>query len=159
VGFEIRNAEPSDHAPIIAVVDEWWGGRQMADGLPKLFFVHFRDTSFVAVEDGAIRGFVTGFRSQTIPNQAYIHYVGIDPETRGSGLGRLLYPRFFEAARALGCTEVHCVTSPVNKQSIAFHQAMGFECLPGDSEVDGVPVFTDYDGKGGSRVRFRRYLS
>ena len=158
MGLEIRHAEPSDYASIIAVVDEWWGGRQMVDGLPKLFFVHFRETSFVAVEDGAIRGFVTGFRSQTFSEQAYIHYVGIDPATRGVGLGRLLYERFFEAARALGCTEVQCVTSPINTKSIAFHRAMGFKCLPGDSEIDGVAVFTDYDGRGGSRVRFRRSL-
>jgi predicted GNAT superfamily acetyltransferase len=158
VEIEIRHAEPADYAPVIAVVDEWWGGRQMADGLPKLFFVHFRDTSFVATQDGAIRGFVTGFRSQTYLHQAYIHYVGIDPSTRGSGLGRRLYERFFEVSRALGCTEVHCVTSPINKQSIAFHTAMGFDALPGDTEVDGVPVATDYDGKGGSRVRLRRLL-
>lgn len=155
MGLKIRHAEPSDYAPIIAVVDEWWGGRQMVDGLPKLFFVHFRDTSFVAVEGDTIRGFVTGFRSQTFPEQAYIHYVGIDPAVRGAGLGKQLYNRFFEAARALGCTEVHCVTSPVNTKSIAFHRAMGFESLPGDSELDGVPVATDYDGRGGSRVRFR----
>jgi ribosomal protein S18 acetylase RimI-like enzyme len=158
VGIEIRHAEPADYAPIIAVVDEWWGGRQMADGLPKLFFVHFRETSFVATEGDAIRGFVAGFRSQTFPHQAYIHYVGIDPAARGSGLGRRLYERFFTAARALGCTEVHCVTSPINTQSIAFHTAMGFEALPGHTEVDGVPVAIDYDGNGGSRVRFRRDL-
>ncbi|MCC6792265.1 MAG: GNAT family N-acetyltransferase [Thermomicrobiales bacterium] len=156
--FEIRHAEPKDYAPIIAVVDEWWGGRQMADGLPKLFFVHFRETSFVAESQGTIRGFVTGFRSQSYPEQAYIHYVGIDPATRGSGLGRTLYQRFFEAARTLGCSEVQCVTSPANTTSISFHKAMGFECLLGDAEAGGVPYSTDYDGPGGSRVRFRRTL-
>ena len=159
MGYEIRHLEPADYAPVISVVDDWWGGRQMADGLPKLFFVHFRDTSFVAERDGEIAGFVTGFRSQTFPEQAYIHYVGIDPSARGSGLGRLLYERFFAAARLLSCTEVHCVTSPVNSGSIAFHKVMGFECLPGDAEQDGVPFYTDYDGRGGSRVRFRKVLT
>jgi predicted GNAT superfamily acetyltransferase len=159
VDFEFRHAEPSDYARIIAVVDEWWGGRQMADGLPKLFFVHFRETSFVAERDGSIVGFVTGFRSQSFPEIAYIHYVGIDPSVRGGGLGRALYECFFDAARRLGCAEVQCVTSPINKQSIAFHRAMGFEPLPGDAESDGVPISTDYDGKGGSRVRFRKVLT
>lgn len=156
--FEIRHAEPKDYAPIIAVVDDWWGGRQMADGLPKLFFVHFRETSFVAEDRGVIRGFVAGFRSQTYPEQAYIHYVGIDPATRGSGLGRTLYQRFFDAARTLGCTEVQCVTSPANTTSIAFHKAMGFECLPGNAERDGVPYFTDYDGPGASRVLLKKCI-
>ena len=39
--IRIRNAEPSDYPPIISVINEWWGGRNMADILPKLFFVHF----------------------------------------------------------------------------------------------------------------------
>lgn len=39
-----------------------------------------------------------------------------------------------------------------------FHAQMGFEILPGDAEVDGVAVTTNYDGKGGARVLFRRRL-
>jgi len=159
VDFEVRHAEPSDYATVIAVVDEWWGGRQMADGLPKLFFVHFRYTSFVAEQAGTIIGFVAGFRSQTFPEVAYIHYVGIDPAVRGGGVGRALYERFFKAALRLGCSEVQCVTAPVNRKSIAFHRALGFEFLPGDAESDGVPYSTDYDGRGASRVRFRKYLT
>jgi predicted GNAT superfamily acetyltransferase len=158
MAITIRHAEPADYGPIIAVVDEWWGGRQMAAGLPKLFFVHFRDTSFVAEVDGRIAGFLCGFRSQTYPEQAYIHYVGIDPACRGRGIGRLLYERFFAAARALGCAAVSCVTSPVNTSSIAFHLAMGFEPLPGDAEADGTPFQTDYDGPGEPRVRFVQKL-
>ncbi|HVW90860.1 MAG TPA: hypothetical protein VHC01_15480, partial [Gaiellaceae bacterium] len=62
----IRHAEPGDYARVIGVVDDWWGGRRMAPMLPKLFFVHFRDTSFVAEEEGGrIVGFLCGFRSQT----------------------------------------------------------------------------------------------
>ena len=37
----IRPLRPSDHAPLIAVIDEWWGGRPMAQMLPRLFFDHF----------------------------------------------------------------------------------------------------------------------
>lgn len=150
----LRHLEPSDYAPIIAVVDDWWGGRKMAEGLPKLFFVHFRQTNFAAVEGDAIVGFLAGFRSQTFPEQAYIHYVGVDPNRHGRGIGRMLYARFFAATRELGCTEVHCVTSPVNKTSIAFHTAMGFAIEPGDKEIDGIAVASDYDGRGGDRVRF-----
>lgn len=158
-GTLIRYADAKDYAPIIAAVDEWWGGRAMADGLPRLFFVHFGETTFVAEVDGAIAGFVAGFRSQSYPTQAYIHYVGIDPRARGRGLGRQLYERFFDAARSLGCTEVRCVTSPSNSGSIAFHLAMGFTVDPGDAVLDGMPYTTDYDGRGADRVRFRRKLT
>lgn len=67
----IRPVEPHDYPSIISVVDEWWGGRPMAAMLPQLFFVHFRSTSFAAVVDGEIVGFLIGFVSQTFPDQAY----------------------------------------------------------------------------------------
>jgi ribosomal protein S18 acetylase RimI-like enzyme len=138
----IRHAEPSDHPRVIAVVDDWWGGRPMAAMLPKLFFVHFRDSSFVAEEEGELAGFLCGFRSQTFENEAYIHFVGVDPGRRGSGLGRQLYERFF-AAIAPPRTIVRAVTSPVNEGSVAFHRALGFE-------VEAIQE--DYDGRGEARV-------
>jgi hypothetical protein len=73
----IRHPDASDHQPIIAVVDDWWGGRRMADMLPKLFFIHFQPTSFVAEHDGRIVAFLIGFVSQTFPEEAYIHFVGL----------------------------------------------------------------------------------
>ena len=33
----IRPLPPSDHDPVIAVIDEWWGGRPMAQMLPRLY--------------------------------------------------------------------------------------------------------------------------
>ena len=138
----IRNAEPADYPRVLGVVDEWWGGRKMAAMLPKLFFVHFRDTSFVADgDDGALAGFLCGFRSQTFADEAYVHFVGVNPGTRGGGLGRELYERFFAAVAPR--TIVRAVTSPVNERSVAFHLAIGFEV----ERIDD-----DYDGKDQSRV-------
>ena len=144
----IRPLEPGDYGPVIAVVDEWWGGRSMAAMLPKLFFVHFRDTSFVAEEGERLAAFLCGFRSQTFDDEAYIHFVGVDPEQRGSGLGRELYERFFDAVRPR--TIVRAVTSPVNERSVAFHQALGFEVERVDEE---------YDGRGEPRVLLIKHLS
>ena len=158
MNYAIRFAEPSDYPPIIRVVDAWWGGRRMADMLPRLFFVHFSGTSFVAEAPGRVVAFLVGFRSQRYPDQAYIHFVGVDPASRGSGVGRALYEHFFDHVAALGCTEVHCVTSPSNTGSLAFHVAMGFEALPGDAKAAGVSYATDYDGPGESRVRLRKRL-
>ena len=55
----------------------------MVDMLPKLFFVHFRDTSFVAERDGELAGFLVGFLSQSEPEEAYVHFVGVSPAERG----------------------------------------------------------------------------
>jgi hypothetical protein len=65
IDLVIRHAEAGDYKAVITIVDDWWGGRRMALMLPKLFFVHFRPTSFVAEHDGLIVGFVIGFISQT----------------------------------------------------------------------------------------------
>jgi predicted GNAT superfamily acetyltransferase len=144
----IRHAEPPDYGRVIAVVDEWWGGRSMAPMLPKLFFVHFRDTSFVAENDGVLDGFLCGFRSQTFEDEAYVHFMGVSPAARGSGLGRALYERFFEAV--LPRRVVRAVTSPVNERSLAFHRAIGFEV----ERVDD-----DYDGRGEARALLVRRLA
>ena len=145
--MHIRHAEPSDYATVIGVVDQWWGGRPMAAMLPKLLFVHFRDTSFVAEEDARIVGFLCGFRSQTHDDEAYIHFVGVDPASRGAGVGRALYERFFEAVAPR--TVVRGVTAPVNERSVAFHRALGFEV----ERID-----EDYDGRGESRVLLLKRL-
>ena len=137
----IRNAEPADYGRVIDVIDAWWGGRQMSAILPKLFFVHFRDTSFVAEDDGELAGFLCGFRSQTYADEAYVHFVGVDPARGGSGLGRELYERFFQAVAPRSI--VRAVTSPVNERSVEFHRAIGFE---------GDRVDEDYDGRGEARV-------
>ena len=143
----IRHAEGTDYARVIDVIDEWWGGREMAAMLPKLFFVHFRDTSFVAEDDDALAGFLCGFRSQTFDDEAYIHFVGVSPDYRAAGLGRTLYERFFAAIAPR--TTVRCVTGTVNEHSIAFHEAMGFA-------VDRVDE--NYDGRGRARVLFVKTL-
>ena len=37
-------------------------------------------------------------------------------------------------------------------------QRMGFQLEPGDTQVDGIPFSSGYDGQGGDRVRFIRSL-
>ena len=110
----------------------------------KLFFLHFEGTSFVAErDDGSIAGFLIGFLSQTSDDEAYVHFVGVAPDQRGTGLGRRLYERFFATALEHARPVVRCVTSTVNDESIAFHEALGFA-------VDRIA--TDYDGPGEDRV-------
>ena len=61
-------------------------------------------------------------------------------------------------ALAGGRTRVRAVTSVVNRDSIAFHQRLGFVVLPGDSEVDGLPVTGDPNVPEGSVVKFELVL-
>jgi ribosomal protein S18 acetylase RimI-like enzyme len=147
----IRHAKPSDYGRVIGRVNVWWGGREMSPILPRLFFLHVEGTSFVAEDgEGELAGFVCGFLSQTDPEEAYIHFVGVSPARRGEGVGRTLYERFFAEARDQGRSLVRCVTSPVNEDSIAFHEALGFE-------IDRVAK--DYDGPGEDRVLLLKRLN
>ena len=150
----LRHVEPADYRPIIDVVDGWWGGRHMADMLPRLFFTHFRSTSFVAERGGECVGFLIGFLSQSFTNQAYVHFLGVHPACRGQGIAAALYEQFFTVVRATGRDTVKLVTSPMNATSIAFHLLVGFEARPGDAEIGGVPYQRDYDGAGEDRVEF-----
>jgi ribosomal protein S18 acetylase RimI-like enzyme len=137
--ISIRAATPDDYDRIAPVIDEWWGGREMAAMLPRLFFMHFAGTTFVAEDGDELTGFLTGFLSQTHPDEAYVHFVGVSPAYRSSGVGRRLYERLF-----------HAVTAPVNTGSLAFHRALGFEV---ERVADG------YDGRGGDRVLLVKRLA
>ena len=160
VEMRIRTLNPRDYDPIITRVDEWWGGREMVDGLPRLFFKNFSRTSLAAEDrEGRIIGFVLGFMSPDRPDEAYIHYAAVDPAFHGRGLGQRMYKEFFKLALDEGRSVVRCLTSPVNKASIAFHQRIGFKLVKSDHEADGVPIHRDYDGPGNDRVLFRKRLT
>jgi predicted GNAT superfamily acetyltransferase len=156
--MEIRLVKGSDYYAISPLINEWWGGRQMSDMLPKLFFDHFTNTSFVAEKEGEIVGFLIGFLSQSHPNEAYIHFVGVHPEYRKHNIGKKLYNEFFNEVKQNGRKIVRCETSPVNKVSIAYHTKMGFEIEKGDKTIDGVSVNTDYGGPNQDRVLFVKEL-
>ena len=145
----LRTATPADYDPIAAVLDDWWG-RPVSGALPRLFLDHFHATSAIAEAGGDLVGFLVGILSPSLPDAAYIHFVGVHPDRRGDGLARTLYERFFALAAADGRTVVRAVTAPVNAPSIAFHTAMGFTVtgpIPG------------YDGPGDVKVRFERPLT
>jgi predicted GNAT superfamily acetyltransferase len=144
----VRAARPDDYDAIAAVADAWWG-RPIVGVLPRLFLDHFHSTSLVAEQDGALAGFLVGFLSPSQAGEAYIHFVGVAPHLRRTGLAGDLYARFFTLAEGHGRTVVSAVTSPLNSGSVAFHRRLGFA-------VTG-PV-PDYNGPGHDLVTFRRDL-
>ena len=135
----------------VAAIPDWWQTPNSATLpllLPRLFFQHFGDTSTIVEDrDGRLAAFLVGFRSQSQPEVAYVHFVGVRPDLRGAGLARTLCARFFAQMQALGCRRVDAITGPVNLRSQAFHRAMGF-ALGGDTGLDGVPAYLDYRRAG-----------
>ena len=146
----LRGLSPDDYSYVIARLDDWWGGREMAALLPRLFFDHFHTTSFAAVDGNEdIVGFLVGFLSPADPDAAYVHFIGVDPRLRGQGVGRRLHHEFAELAAADGRTRIKAVTSPENLDSITFHTGLGFS-----ARLD-----PEHDGPGRDLVVFERSLS
>lgn len=91
-----------------------------------------------------------GILSPSDPVQAYVHVVGVAPDARRRGLGQSLYAAFFDLAVADGRRVVRAITSPANRQSVAFHASLGFAVR---GPVDG------HNGPGTSLMVFERRLA
>ncbi len=160
---EIRFRRPveADHAVIVELVDEWWGGRRLRALLPRLWFAHFAGTSWIAEgTDGTLLGFLIGFLSPDHPDEAYAHMIATNPNRRRRGIGRALYEQFFGDVRAAGRHTVRAITWPGNRVSVDFHRRIGFRVDdgPGTVPIYGVRAYPDYDGDGEDRAVLIRTL-
>jgi GNAT superfamily N-acetyltransferase len=147
-GITFRRPTEADYLAISAVVDDWWGGRQLDHLLPRLWLQHFTGTSWLAeTAEGTLAGFLIGFLSPDQPDVAYCHLVAANPNLRRRGLGAALYERFFDDARANARSTVSAITWPANRASIAFHRALGFdiEAGPESQNLYGTPARAGYD--------------
>ena len=147
-GVRFRRPTEADYSTIVRVIDDWWEGRKMDILLPRLWLQHFTGTSWLAeTDDGRLAGFLVGFLSPDQADVAYCRLIATNPNLRKRGLGRALYERFFDDARAGGRRRVRAITWPGNRASVAFHRAIGFEVEegPGSQNLYGTPAQAGYD--------------
>jgi ribosomal protein S18 acetylase RimI-like enzyme len=159
--LRFRHPTEDDHAHVVDLVDEWWGGRRMRALLPRLWFQHFAGTSWIAEDDtGRLVGFIVAFISEDDPSTGYVHMIAADPNRRRAGVGRALYQQVFGDLSSRGIRRVKAITWPGNRQSVAFHRAIGFRVDdgPGTQNLYGTPAYADYDGPGDDRVAFIKDL-
>jgi len=160
-GISFRRPTEADYPAISRVLDDWWGGRKIDILLPRLWLQHFTGTSWLAeTADGTLAGFLVGFLSPDQADTAYCHLLATNPNLRGRGIGRALYERFFEDARAGGRSIVRAVTWPANRTSLAFHRAMGFDISGGEraQNLYGTPAHAGYDFEREDRAILTRRL-
>mgnify|MGYP001795382310 CR=1 FL=1 len=124
----LRVARPEDYDRIVAVINAWWG-RPVSTSLPRLFLDHFWSTSRVAEDEHGLAGFLVAFVSPSQPNLAYVHFVGVPPDHRNSGLARQLYEAFADHARNHDCTALPAITHTGNFDSVRLHPSLGFTAL------------------------------
>jgi len=160
VAIEIREARPAEYEEAGRVTADAY--REFASPERKgwdEYLVRIADvadrakrtTILVAVEDGHVLGTVTleledrtdsgrrgGNESGPLePGQAHVRMLGVAPEARGRGLGRLLMDACIEEARRAGKTVLTLNTTERMKAARAMYESMGFTRTPDVVFPDG----------------------
>lgn len=142
-----RSLRKQDYDHIVQVIDRWWGGPTSALAHP-LFFYELGSFARVVESDGMMVGFLLGFITQGPPKVGYVHLVGIHPDYRRRGVGKVLYQSFEEDCRTEECERLKAVAPVSNEASVAFHEASGWT-------TSRVP---DYAGPARPRLVFEKLL-
>jgi ribosomal protein S18 acetylase RimI-like enzyme len=160
-GARLRRPAEADQPTIVGAVDQWFGDRRPIPLLARAWFRHFGGTSWlVAAGDGAILGYVLGYRSPDHPEEAVVHLVAVDPNVRRRGIGGVLVARFEDEARAARARIARAVVPPDEPIAVAFFRGIGYrpEDGPGTQRLWGVPAWPDHDGPGQDRAVFLHAL-
>src|SRR5262245_26116438 len=149
-----RPLAKADYDEIVQVIDRWWGGPTSALAHP-IFFYELGRMARVVESDGHLVGFLFGFvctdpvyvggsagsaasagpapkppvhDGPSAPRApvGYVHLVGIHPDYRRRGVGKLLYASFEDDCRREGVKELKALTTLGNEASVRFHQALGW---------------------------------
>lgn len=134
-----------DH--IVSVIDRWWDGPISTLAHP-IFFYELGHQALVVENEGMMLGFLLGFIADKPVKTGYVHLVGIHPEFRRQGVGRVLYEQFTAACRREGCVQMKAITTPGNEGSIRFHLGVGWTAHEAE----------DYAGEARKRVVFQKEL-
>ena len=155
--MKVRPIAKADFDRIVEVIDHWWGGPIGTFAHP-IFFYELGDHALVVEQGAEMIGFLLGFIAgrdggpgatpSDVVRTGYVHLVGIHPEHRRRGVGRLLYDRFTEDCKAARCVLMKALATHGNEGSIRFHVALGWNA----QEVD------DYAGPGRRRIVFTKPL-
>jgi GNAT superfamily N-acetyltransferase len=147
--MQTRRITKADFDRIVEVIDHWWGGPISTMAHP-IFFYELGDHALVVEQGAQMIGFLLGFVAEPSdqPKTGYVHLVGIHPDYRRRGVGRLLYNTFTAVCRDAACVRMKAITTPGHEGSIRFHIAQGWNA----AEIDA------YAGPDRRRIVFTKSL-
>lgn len=120
----------------------------------------FSSTCPLTIDDnGTVTGSVIAFRSQDNPSDVYIQDVMIHPDHRRRGIATALLNSVRTQAEKWDCTRIYLTSEPENHAAHSTWTTLGFTNVPGDHEIDGVSIITDYKGPGRSRAVYELLLT
>jgi GNAT superfamily N-acetyltransferase len=144
-----RPLEKRDYDLIVQVIDRWWGGPTSALAHP-IFFYELGEMARIVEDNGVMVGFLLGFIAKSAQGDVgYVHLVGIHPDHRRRGVGRLMYEAFEQDCRRAGVVRMKAITTLGNEGSQLFHQVLGWDMV----EIE------DYAGPARSRIVFTKDFS
>jgi ribosomal protein S18 acetylase RimI-like enzyme len=154
----IQNMSHDDFQQIKRDITEFWGEKcNIIDILTHpMFMYEFGNTAYVIKDNQEVVAYLLGFISQT-SRTAYVHMVACKPSCRRKGYAKALYEYFINYSKSVSCTKIKAITSPNNKESIAFHQSLGMSLL-GKPNDAGIHVVSNYAGPGKDRVVFEKQI-
>lgn len=138
-------------AAVLADHHDFWGGRDLRALHHPMWFRQFADAGLVAWQNGdggrqRLVGYLLG--AVTHGGLGYVHLIAVRASHRRRGLGRALWAQFVESASVARVREVQAITTPANRDSIAFHTGLGL----------AAELISDYAGPGQDRVLFHARL-
>jgi len=82
------------------------------------------DLFFVVLENKNVIGTVmAGYEG----HRGWIHYLAVDPEFQGRGVGRLLMEHAEQRLKAMGCPKINLQVRTGNRAVIAFYRKLGYQ--------------------------------
>jgi GNAT superfamily N-acetyltransferase len=115
----------------------------------------FSTTCPVALNSNDIAGVIIAFRSQDNPDDIYIQDVMTHPRHRRQGVTTTLLTAVRDQAAKWGCTRLYLTSEPDNTPAHATWHALGFVNLPGDHDINGVSVTSNFKGPGKDRAVYQ----
>ncbi|MBE3590174.1 MAG: GNAT family N-acetyltransferase [Firmicutes bacterium] len=148
--MDIQPCTKADFDQIVTEIADFWGSDRTLPLHHPIFLYEFGDTAWVMRDGDRVAGYLFGFVAATSPT-AYVHLVAVRSGYRERGVPRRLYARFIDEARRRGARQLKAITTPGNRESVAFHTRLGMRLL-GEPGPDGIPVVRNYSGPGQDRV-------
>lgn len=119
----------------------------------------FSSTCPIAMDSDEVVGVVIAFRSQDHPCDVYVQDVMVHPDYRRRGTSRSLLDTVHLQATAWGCRRLYLTSEPDNAAAHATWTSLGFINIPGDVNVDGVSVISQFKGPGKNRAVYERKIT
>jgi ribosomal protein S18 acetylase RimI-like enzyme len=124
--------DADDVARLMIAFRNWWGRDEPGDGVFEAGVRRLLgdpNTDYLLAGDPAVGvcGLRYRFAVWTGSEDCSLEDLFVDPEARGSGLGRTLVEAAFERARQRGCARMELDANEANGAAVALYRSMGFE--------------------------------